>query len=282
MASHYSVVQYVPDPIAGERINIGVVAFGDGMVLSRFAEGWELRAKRFGKEGDISYLREFVEQVQSADKTMFLDFWGEQRVSEADIRRMSDEWRGSIQLTKPRASTETPLALLKGVAEKFIRAKYSLAPFRTRLQGTHAATWALRGAIDAMVGGKDDLERLVHRNVPIEGRLDHHEADVGIKNGTLLHGTWVLSFDIGDSIKVEHDVKRTLWTVDDIRKVNKKLPISVLMLLPKHHPNDDVMHDAKRMFDSLGAEVVEEGSLMNWAKSTVEHVLPQGLRAYKE
>lgn len=280
MVSYYSVVQYVPDPIAGERINIGVVAFGDDTVLSRFADGWELRAKRFGKEGDTSYLREFVEQLQSADKTMFLDFWGEQRINEKDIRRMSEEWRGSIQLTKPRASTETPLALLKGVADKFIRAKSSPAPFRTRLQGTHAATWALRGAIDAIAGGKDELERLVHRNVPIEGRLDHHEADVGIKNGGVLHGTWVLSFDIGDPIKVEHDVKRTLWTVDDIRKINKDLPISVLMLLPKHHPHGGLMKDASRMFDGLGAEVVEEGSLLTWAKSTVEHVLPAGFRTY--
>ncbi|MBD2294685.1 DUF3037 domain-containing protein [Anabaena sphaerica FACHB-251] len=27
MASKYSVIQYVPDPIADQRINIGVIAF---------------------------------------------------------------------------------------------------------------------------------------------------------------------------------------------------------------------------------------------------------------
>ncbi|MGL4618228.1 MAG: DUF3037 domain-containing protein [Chroococcidiopsis sp.] len=29
MASRYSIVQYVPNPITDERINIGVVAFDD-------------------------------------------------------------------------------------------------------------------------------------------------------------------------------------------------------------------------------------------------------------
>ena len=28
MSSYYSVVRYVPDPVADERINVGVVVFG--------------------------------------------------------------------------------------------------------------------------------------------------------------------------------------------------------------------------------------------------------------
>ena len=35
MAAYYTVVQYVPDPVADERINVGVVGFARGRVLVR-------------------------------------------------------------------------------------------------------------------------------------------------------------------------------------------------------------------------------------------------------
>jgi Protein of unknown function (DUF3037) len=38
MASKYSVIQYVPDPIADERINIGVIAFDNQNIRTLFQE----------------------------------------------------------------------------------------------------------------------------------------------------------------------------------------------------------------------------------------------------
>lgn len=38
MVSRYSVIQYVPDPIADERMNVGVVVFNDDTVLCTFCE----------------------------------------------------------------------------------------------------------------------------------------------------------------------------------------------------------------------------------------------------
>jgi len=49
MVSRYSIVQYVPNPIADQRINIGVLAFDDNRVCVRFLSNWE-RVKRFGME----------------------------------------------------------------------------------------------------------------------------------------------------------------------------------------------------------------------------------------
>jgi hypothetical protein len=39
MVCYYTIVQYYPDPIADERINIGVMVFGDDQVRSRFPSG---------------------------------------------------------------------------------------------------------------------------------------------------------------------------------------------------------------------------------------------------
>lgn len=54
-ASHYSVIQYVPDPAKGERINIGVVSFDENVTSICMADGWEKRAKKFG-DGDLKYV----------------------------------------------------------------------------------------------------------------------------------------------------------------------------------------------------------------------------------
>src|SRR6266571_3423111 len=47
MPTTYTVVQYVPDPIADERLNVGVIAVSGGRARSRFLTNW-LRAERFG------------------------------------------------------------------------------------------------------------------------------------------------------------------------------------------------------------------------------------------
>ena len=64
MASRYSVIQYVPDPIADERINIGLVIFDDEQVKAVFLKQWD-RVRCFAME-DIQFLRLFEEQMQHA------------------------------------------------------------------------------------------------------------------------------------------------------------------------------------------------------------------------
>lgn len=67
MVSYYTVVQYYPDPIADERINIGVMAFGDGRVRSRFIQDWR-RVEQFGGE-DISFLHDFARRAEAWEET---------------------------------------------------------------------------------------------------------------------------------------------------------------------------------------------------------------------
>ncbi len=64
MASRYSIIQYVPNPIADERINIGIVAFNDQLVKTRFVKSWK-RVRCFATdESDIDYLQEFTANMQ--------------------------------------------------------------------------------------------------------------------------------------------------------------------------------------------------------------------------
>src|ERR1700682_5257485 len=99
MPSHYSIVQYVPDPISDERINVGVIATGDGgAVRVRFLNHWQ-RVRQFGLR-DVSFLQDFARRIEIGQRELNLsgDEW-----SEPILRRLSSEWIQSIQLTEPRA-----------------------------------------------------------------------------------------------------------------------------------------------------------------------------------
>jgi hypothetical protein len=105
MVSYYTVVQYYPDPIAGERINIGVIAFGDGRLRSRFLENWR-RVEQFGSE-DISYLHDFARRAEAWD--------------EATLKDCMAWWKRSIQFREPLPSLLDPEKLLDEVVRLFLR-----------------------------------------------------------------------------------------------------------------------------------------------------------------
>ena len=60
MVSRYSIIQYVPNPIADERMNIGVLAFDNENVRVQFLRNWS-RVHDFGGE-NIRFLRDFAKK----------------------------------------------------------------------------------------------------------------------------------------------------------------------------------------------------------------------------
>src|SRR4051794_19732972 len=110
MPAFYSVVRYVPDVVANERLNIGVLVFGDGRVRSQFLENWS-RVRSFGAE-NIGFLKAFACDVA--------------KMSEEDVRRISETWMHSIQLTQPAGSLFSPNDLLVDAAGRFLRQSESV------------------------------------------------------------------------------------------------------------------------------------------------------------
>ncbi|MFZ5767632.1 MAG: DUF3037 domain-containing protein [Bacillota bacterium] len=101
MPSWYTVVQYLPRPVAEERVNLGIIAWGGGEVVCAFVDDFA-RARAFGG-GDVSCVAEAVGELKRAV--------GEGRLGEA-VERMAREWGGIVQLTPPRASLLGPRELL--------------------------------------------------------------------------------------------------------------------------------------------------------------------------
>jgi succinate dehydrogenase/fumarate reductase flavoprotein subunit len=108
MSSHYAIIQYVPRPIANERINIGVIVVGEGGCRVQFLRNWD-RVKAFGGE-DIGFLLEFAERFFDVEIPVTIDW----------ISRAVVNWQNSIQIEHGGASLDGIDELLGDVVEKYL------------------------------------------------------------------------------------------------------------------------------------------------------------------
>src|SRR5438552_11668042 len=101
MSTTYTVVQYVPDPIADERLNIGVIAISGDRARARFLANWT-RAERFGN-ASVHALRDFARQIDEATlpDLALRGLGGRVELSEARLQEMAKRWVNSIQFTTP-------------------------------------------------------------------------------------------------------------------------------------------------------------------------------------
>ena len=120
MPSRYSIIQYVPNLIANERINFGVLVFDDEVVKVHFLNNWQ-RVRDFST-GDIVFLQKFADSMKESAESNLL-FPGDQENGQPKherLLRISRSWINSIQLTEPRGSLADVESLLEDTIEDFL------------------------------------------------------------------------------------------------------------------------------------------------------------------
>ncbi len=120
MSSRYSVIQYVPNPIANERINIGVLAFDDINVRVHFVRNWD-RARYLGRE-NIDYLKDFAQRMRKSAESGLL-FPGDEdngTPRHERLERIAQSWMNSIQFTEPRGSLKALDKVIDDAVKKFL------------------------------------------------------------------------------------------------------------------------------------------------------------------
>src|SRR5262249_30638269 len=155
-----------PDPVRDERLNVGVIVFGDGQVRSRFVENWN-RVRAFGEE-NIEFLRSFARHAD--------------QLTEEKVREVVGSWHSSIQLTPTAGSLLSLGDLLVDAASRSLRDSSPQArQYRTRRQAVALTRNTVRQAVRALLGAR--AERLVKNDLPLTGPRGEHEFDVGGRNG---------------------------------------------------------------------------------------------------
>ena len=264
MASFYTVVQYVPDPVADERVNIGVIAFNDGAVVSRFLRNWS-RVRQFG-EHDMAFLQSFAANISRAG-TPSLPIPGlpGTPLTPESVRKLSGEWIHSVQLTEPRASILDPKDLLDDMATRLLRdpPRHPHA-FRDKRSIIRKA----KVGLEAAVGDESSIKIRVN-NVSVRGGLADHRFDLGVANSKLLLVAKGLSFEGPASRELEREVDATAWALSDIREAQDDKPNLAVVALPPKSRSRQHYELAKGIFGELGADVVEESQVTEWSANVV-------------
>lgn len=266
MHAYYSVIQFLPDALSDERVNIGVVAFGDGGVKVHFLSRWE-RVKRFG--GDVGFLRDFASQF-SADLEQpplpLADFETVSAWREEQIREIAKEWMGAIQLTEPRGSLASVDTLVGDMAKLYLHESKPPARTRDKREASKLAAASLKRALDARFG--KSAADFIKRNDSVAGRFDRHVFDVVVRNGEIYCAAQGVSFDAGNEAAAQRDLDATAWIVDDVRKQYAELPVAVVAIPPSKKASK-AFGKARTIFDGLKADFVLERGLEEWARDLV-------------
>ncbi|MGL5942303.1 MAG: DUF3037 domain-containing protein [Waterburya sp.] len=267
MASRYSIIQYVPNPIADERINIGVVAFNDQLVKTRFVKSWK-RVRCFATdESDIDYLQEFTANMQKLASLglLFTDNIKDKSQNFHRLTKIARSWGNSVQFTEPKGSLEDPETLLKDIFEDLlIEPPATKTPtFRDRQAAAKVVRNRVREALKNL--GKE-AEEYFKKNYELQGELSKNKFDVAVANGKPFLAAQGISFEVQIT---EQIISSTSWIVSDVKKMQPNTPLGVIMLPPKAESSyfeqaKKTYEDSKRRLCYLGAEIIEENDVESW------------------
>jgi hypothetical protein len=284
MPAHYTIVQYVPDPIADERINVGVIVFGSGQIRSRFLQNWD-RVRRFAQE-DIGFVREFAERVDAVThdagpRSLILPLPSSPEpfsLDEATIRRIADEWSNSIQLTAPQPSLEDPEMLLRRLVQTHLREPVPRARrFRDHQAAARFAASTVRSAFREKLGNAW-AEKAVHSGYEIGGKVvPLIRVDLAVTNGRIYAASQSLSFETNDMSSLDWQMRDAVYTLRDIGERRTVIRRDVVVFppnpdLPNWRKADEKFRVLSAMCRETGAGLIVSDQAPGWAEDLVDLV----------
>ena len=268
MTSRYTVVHYVPDPIADERVNVGVIAWDERRMCVRFIKNWRW-FKTFGGE-DVGYLRDFIQSIEavSCDQLKLPGVEEGETIDREAIERIVGRWKNSIQFSELRGSVKAADEVVTDVAQLFLRGQpRRRLGKRTRKAAINLAQRFMFEAARERVQEREKAEDIVKKNYTLSGEIIDHSVDLAYANGRAFAAVNTFSFEIGHDKYLDRAIDATAWTIDDVKAKSPQLPIAVFILTPS--TKSKIFKNARHIFTSLKADVLTEGEMSDWAK---EHV----------
>ncbi len=271
MASQYSVIQYVPNPIADERINIGVLAFNDQVVRVHFLQNWK-RVKQFGNE-DVSFLREFADRMEesAARGGFFLEDGYKDIPKHQQIIKVARGWMNSIQFTEPCGSLLDVDRLLEDTAETYLLEIENIEdnlPKKIFSRDRKVASKIANKTVKQVLKELKGEQAQEYFKTSLAGKHEGHKLDAVVANGKPYLAVHGLSFEV-------HSPKSVLdalsWAIVDVKNSYQGLPFGVLLLPPKRELREltKAYETAIEKYEDLGAIVLKENDLEDWTNQTL-------------
>jgi hypothetical protein len=267
MPSEYRLIRYVPDTLADERVTIGVVVLGDRQIFVRCINRWD-RIRCWAGAGVIELLKEFALDMEREQSD--LDLRRPSPYTAESIVAAASHWKNCIQFSEARGSLLPADQLLRDVVQRFLRKPR----LETRTQVRDKRTVRLRALQTLRKVSKTALGKYattITGKPLLKGALDEHKFDTGVKNGHLLSAGIALSFELVSKEDLRKDIDAAAWAVDDVRKRQADLFLSVLTFPPRKD-NESMYAKARHIFEGLSARFVQESEFGSWAREEVGRV----------
>ncbi len=264
MPCHYVVIQYICDPIADERVNLGVLAYDEhGEWQLRMLDDWK-RAERFTgitRGGLRRHGDDITEALTAASAPAQL------------IEKWLTQWEHSLQLSHPRGSLRSVEETVRTITEQVLVEQAA----KRQSSGRPALVRKARSSIEASLSRAQLsglTEQVLSGKQPVAGHAEPHEVDLALRNGHLLMAARALAFSARRSTYMEYEVSDTAWTVRDLQELDDGPEFAVLLSPPQDKDRPDYQR-ALSLFGELNAEVVFPPGLERWADRTVERYRPR-------
>jgi hypothetical protein len=272
MVSKYSVVQYLPDPLIDERINIGVVAFSGDETRIRFLHSWN-RVEKFALS-NIDFVKEFsVQAYQEIPSQLILSEEDKDiNLVEARFNSIFGNSINCIQFTQPKASLKSLDELVLYASQRFLvepKSQKVIKP-RDRQDAKKATVSGIRNALI-----KNDAKELLKTKYDLLGSRAKHNFDVVAANGKPLLAAHGISFEINEPRLV---LDALAYRIGDVKLDNSHFPIAVVILPPLESAAsyEQLLHsydEAVSVYKNMGADVLLEGQISDWASNIIEPTL---------
>ena len=266
--SKYSVIQYVPNPIADERINIGVLAFDHDQVCVKFLQSWD-RVRNFGKT-DISFLYDFAQRMQESAESGLLSpdsIFNDMSLYEC-LTKLALGSINSIQLTEPRASLEDINSLMKDISSSFlVDHLIQKSTVRDRQSAAKVTISKIKKVLKDRLGNKS--KDYLKRN--LQGIQGVHDFDVVVANGIPYLAAHGISFEVQVP---QLNLDSLYWRVADIKEYLPNFPIAIVSLPPKIESENYSQlsrsyQKTTKILKEMDTKVLAEEEIEGWANETL-------------
>jgi hypothetical protein len=265
--TYYSVVKFIPDPLSGESVNIGLIVFSpEGEYGRAVFDDSERRARRIAPGANLAFLDQVERELRDAlprptgQKTLGLA--GRGWDSEA-LWRLSRDSQNVLQFSEPLASTEEPERLVHRLKEIYLPALAGRSRSRDALAvRRHVRRDLVRVGLSAWL--RDDFE--------VKGRHDRYRFDIAVvRNGNGSADQLIESMTLAkaDTEATRRELDALGYALYDLRNAERTGPVA-LVVAPDE--SRTLVKLAGSILDEFDAEVVIEDAADNWAAALAERL----------
>ena len=265
---YYSVIRFVPSPVRGEFVNLGLIVGCDATAeWAMELVGKKTRAARLDSAGILPLVTSELERLQLSFQADYDDAVSvaTHTISETWLAQMSAESRNVLQYTRPQPIVAANVAAAMDRLRSIFLVEY-IPQKRESLT---------RPGIRSRYLQLLQQWRLTPQQCPSRARLvtghSSTTVDVAVCNGVARRLTQCWSFEVLDTENVLNEVKAWGWTMRDLRRhggnivalsrsiaVPRDVELSVIYALPEAAERDSVIAEALDVFtnDELDAATV--------------------------